>query len=292
MRGRALHAVLYVVATLSVSSASIIVRLSQASGVANAFWRLLIATVIIGLFNRALYGSKSALIVLNKHTVLAGVGLGLHFALWMDSLFRLPVAVSTLIVDSFPAYTLLIEVLLFKMKVSSIKLFGFFLSILGVTLYFRDALLDVSLDPLGVVESFLSSLAVTVYFLAGKLARRTLDIYRYAVSAYILGCMTVGIYSVLVSDNVLMYLERSWMYFVMLAIVPTIGGHTVMNYLLKYYKPSTVSSITLFEPIGAALLAYVFLYEGLTQWHATIMLLTIVGLSLILLSERKEGELH
>lgn len=45
-----------------------------------------------------------------------------------------------------------------------------------------------------------------------------------------------------------------------LALVPTIMGHTVFNWALRYVKAAVVSVSILGEPVGATILAY-FIFD-------------------------------
>ena len=49
--------------------------------------------------------------------------------------------------------------------------------------------------------------------------------------------------------------------FLALALLPTICGHTVFNWTLRHLPASMVSTAFLGEPVGASLLAWVFLAE-------------------------------
>jgi len=53
--------------------------------------------------------------------------------------------------------------------------------------------------------------------------------------------------------------SRELTLFLLLAIVPTIFGHTMFNYALKRVPAHIVSTSVLGEPVGASLLAYLLL---------------------------------
>ena len=55
-----------------------------------------------------------------------------------------------------------------------------------------------------------------------------------------------------------------YLYLVLLAVGPQLIGHSTFNWALKYLSASTVAVLTLGEPIGATLLAYLLLGETLT----------------------------
>jgi drug/metabolite transporter (DMT)-like permease len=76
--------------------------------------------------------------------------------------------------------------------------------------------------------------------------------------------------------NVLVFEPREVIIFLALAIFPTALGHSVNNYLLTLVPAYVISSAVLGEPIGATLLAAVFLSEIPTE-------LTLIGFGVILL---------
>jgi drug/metabolite transporter (DMT)-like permease len=53
------------------------------------------------------------------------------------------------------------------------------------------------------------------------------------------------------------YSPVEWTYFVLLAVVPTILGHTVFNWALRHVRPSAISVAFLGEPVVASFLAFI-----------------------------------
>ena len=72
------------------------------------------------------------------------------------------------------------------------------------------------------------------------------------------------------------YTDETWLAFVGLALISTIGGQFVFNLLLKKVSASAVTMSILGEPIGTCILAYLLLNEGL-------MLQQFVGIVIIML---------
>ena len=283
-----LVACLLAVAAVSISSAAILVRLSHASALACAFWRLILSSAMLLPWLASEHdGSGKNSLVVTPTMVVAGVSLGLHFALWMDSLFRIPVAVSTAIVVLYPVHSMLFETLRGE-KMAPIGVAGMILALLGLLLYFGDSLLVGGLDVLGLVESFLALVLAAVYFYLGRMARQEMSVYSYAAPTYLFGALTVLASSLVVGDNVFSYLRGSWVWFVALAAIPMIGGHTVMNYLLEFRRSSTVTSIAFLEPVLASALACVLLGETPELRHILVMLMMAAGVALVVLGEKKE----
>jgi drug/metabolite transporter (DMT)-like permease len=71
------------------------------------------------------------------------------------------------------------------------------------------------------------------------------------------------------------YSGREYLLFALLAIFPTILGHSVFNWALKYVRASFVATSVLGEPVFATILAVFFFAELPTVW-------TLVGGAMIL----------
>ncbi|MEM0026485.1 MAG: DMT family transporter [Ignisphaera sp.] len=279
---RAIHVALFVVASISIGSASILVRLSNASPIACAFWRLVIAAIVLALIPTS---EKMPRPIPHKHflnTFIAGFALASHFALWMDSLFRVSVAVSTTIVVLYPVHLAIIEFLKGE-KPTHLEVIGIatsFLSVVLLAAYTQHSPAKNSL--VGVVESFAASIAAAVYFYIGRVSRKYMGIREYSVATYATASIIALTYSFIAKDDVLSYLQRSWVWLLALAIIPMIGGHTTMNYLLKFYKSSTVTSIALAEPAIATTLATIILKEPLEPIYVISLALATAGTATVL----------
>ena len=68
--------------------------------------------------------------------------------------------------------------------------------------------------------------------------------------------------------------------FLVIAVVPMIFGHTVYNWTLRYLEASLVSISLLGEPVGATILAYVFLNETPSRLTLIGGTVTLVGIYL------------
>ena len=73
-----------------------------------------------------------------------------------------------------------------------------------------------------------------------------------------------------------------------LGVVPTIIGHSVFYYLVKYLSPTVVASIPLGEPFIASVLAW-FIFPGQILNFYIIFggILTLFGLFVIIQSKKK-----
>ncbi|MEM4054166.1 MAG: EamA family transporter, partial [Desulfurococcaceae archaeon] len=104
---------LLLIAALSISSASILVLLSKADALGCVFWRLSITSLLLTSYAsiqcRELFKRIACNRQLLKVSALSGFALFTHFALWIESLFYIPVSYSTTIVVTYPMQLILLD---------------------------------------------------------------------------------------------------------------------------------------------------------------------------------------
>ena len=86
------------------------------------------------------------------------------------------------------------------------------------------------------------------------------------------------------------YSGREWGIFALLAVVPTVFGHLLFNWLMKYATASTVSMSVLGEPVGASLLAFLLLNESMNSCRRQGALV-LLGLVLFLKVGKSKSDL-
>lgn len=84
------------------------------------------------------------------------------------------------------------------------------------------------------------------------------------------------------------YPGMDWIWFLALAVIPTIFGHTVFNWALRYVKAAVVSVSILGEPVGATLMAFFIFKEvpGLMQIMGGLAI--IAGLYIFIAASRNQ----
>ncbi|RLE53856.1 MAG: EamA/RhaT family transporter [Candidatus Methanomethylicota archaeon] len=278
------------VAVVGVSWASIFVVLSSAPGVVCAFWRLTFSSILTWLALMAI--ERRVKFVLNHLflTFISGLFLAAHFAFWMESLFMVPVAISTTIVCSHPLFSSFLGFMVMGEKPRIIQLAGSIIAILGLLLLVTStSQLAGELGLLGVVYALIGALTVAAYFTIGKFLRRKLNTLTYTALVYSWATLAILMYALILHVDLIGYDLKSWLAFLALAFIPMLLGHTMLNYALKYFSLIAVTTVTLGEPVGASLLAMMILGEQcdvITYFSITI---TLVGIALTLFGER-DGE--
>lgn len=273
--------VLLFIGIAAISFSAILVKWSAAPTSIVASHRLLITVLLMSPF-LIKYWPEMKRITTKSYIKLvwSGICLGLHFLLWMASLRYTSVASSTAILTLEPVVVMLGSYLVFRHKTSSGALIAMFIAIIGAMMIgwgdFRfsgDALL-------GDFLSFLGMIAVAIHMILGQGLRTHISAFVYSWWVFLIGGIVLLIYNLIAGYSLWNYGPSEWVLFLLLAIIPTLFGHLLFNWLLKYMQATTVSMSVIGEPLGATILAYYLLGETITwiQFAAGILLLIGVGL--------------
>jgi drug/metabolite transporter (DMT)-like permease len=83
------------------------------------------------------------------------------------------------------------------------------------------------------------------------------------------------------------YPAETYLWLLLLALVPQLLGHSTYNWALEYLSAAYVSIALLGEPIGSAILAYYFLAEVPTPLKIFGAILILTGIFIASMGETK-----
>ncbi len=265
---RATAYVAILVAVVGVSFASLFFRLAESPPLVKAFYRLAIAALILLPIVLLRSGRSLRAIPLRDWGLMALTGaiLGLHFGTWVTSLGLTSVAASTLLVSCHPVVVGLVSHRYLGDRVRRWVALGIALALGGLVII---ALGDYggggdSLE--GDLLAFAGGVAAGFYLLLGRRLRQRLDLLPYVFTVYSTAALTLLGAILLFGESPVPAapdhgLVTELLLFLALAVVSSIGGHTLYNWVLRRI-PATVISISLVgEPLGASVLAAAFLGE-------------------------------
>jgi drug/metabolite transporter (DMT)-like permease len=227
---------------------------------AIAFYRMALATVLLA---PVAFAWKRKEIAAFKGRDLAMLGLGglflaLHFGAWISSLKYIPIATSVVLVNSHPLFVVIASFVFLGQKPSRRSLLGTIVGLIGMLIISRDGLGNAEFALKGDVLAILGALAVVGYFIIGSKVRTHVSLLGYVTPLYAVCSVFLFLWTLAAGNRLYPYTPTVWSYFLALAIVPTILGHTVFNWAIKHVLPSTISLVFLGEPIGASVLAFFF----------------------------------
>ena len=250
------------VAVLAVSFAAIFIRLSNAHPISIAFYRMFFSTLTL-LFFIPYY--KDEIKSLNKKDWLvllsAGIFLAVHFASWISSLNYTSVASSVVLVTAHPLVVSWISGWHLDEKTSKKAYLAIIVALFGV---FVMTYSDYSVTPTALFGDFLAIIgmfAVAAYIIRGREMRKRMSVVPYSFIVYGFSTVFLAIFSIGFSTSFKIYPPREYLLFLALALIPTMFGHTLYNWALKYVRAKVVSISLLGEPIGSSILAFFILSE-------------------------------
>ncbi|CAM4258073.1 DMT family transporter [Lederbergia lenta] len=283
------------IGVFSVSTSAIFVKLSTAEAGVVAFYRMLFSVIIMLpiFFPRYLHELRA---ITNKdwfYTIIAGIFLAFHFILWFESLNYTSVASSTVLVTLQPLFAFIGTFFFFKEKFSLKAVVCAIVAVLGSIIISWG---DFRISGAALYGDFLALAAcalITAYLLFGQNVRQRISLITYTFLVYLISSIVLLIYVITISNDTLYpYPASDWFYFLLLAVVPTLMGHTLFNWSVKWLSTSTISMAILFEPVGAAVLAFYILGEKIMWTQIGGGLIIIISVSLFIYDDRKQKVLH
>ena len=276
--------ILLIIALLSVSTSPIVAKsLTNVPAVSISFWRM-----IIGAFFLWLYSSFYNQGIMKKSknyskTVIAGILLGLHFALFFGAIKLTLISNATFLGTLAPLFTLILEILIFKRKFNPKVIFGLGLSLIGAYVIFGN---EFDLSEKYILGNFLAlicSLCLALCFMIAEKVRQNENTIVYTRLLYLSAAITLLLIALLNNTPLLGFTYYEYLGLLFLGIVPTIIGHNAIYYSVKYVSPTIVSAFPLGEPIIATILAFFIFGESIGISIYIGGLITLLGLILITL---------
>lgn len=240
---------LLMIALLSVSSASLVVRmLPDTNAITIAFWRMFLASIMVFTISYKNIFS----FVPDKKIILAGVFLGIHFALFFRSVQLTSIAEAALLGTTAPIFTELYAIIFQKKPILPLVIFGLFVAFVGAGVLVSQSSFSET-GALGNVLAILCSIAISFVLVFGKDIRKSVGLFEYTRWLFFFASCTLFIISLIANVSIFSFSPENFPWFIFLALVPTMVGHNIFYYLIKTLNTTTVAAVPLGEPIISSL---------------------------------------
>nr|WP_302058596.1 DMT family transporter [Paenibacillus sp. MZ03-122A] len=269
------------ISILSVSISSIMIKSSDTPTSVAGMYRLYMSVLIMLPFVpwkmfRSLEMNKK-----DWSTVfIAGLFLGLHFLFWMESLVYTSVASSMVILSLQPLFVMMGSYIMFRERANILTILCLIAALVGsIIIAWGD--IGISREALiGDGLSLVGTILVSAYMLAGQKVSHKINANVYSVIVFFIGGSVMLVYNLLNHYALIEYGSSDWMYFLLLAVIPTIFGQYIFNLLLKSMGATTVSVGIIGEPVLAIILAYLFLGEIISAFQFIGGIMTLFGMGM------------
>ena len=263
--------VLATAGVLAIASSAILIRFAFVEGgrtdtgfvFALAACRILLGTLLLLPFaklQKINRNHKQAI----QFAIASGVILAFHFGTWFASLAYTSVVISTTLVTTNPIWVALLSLIFLKEFPSKKAWPGISLAIMGsfwMSLQEAQSLETAEIEFLGPGLALIGAFCASCYLLLGQAAqRRGLSVLQYSTIAYGTAGLLLAV-AVTLMGNWPNWSLNLILIVVAMALGPQIFGHTSINGLLRIWRSSSVATLILLEPVGAGLLAGIFLHE-------------------------------
>lgn len=277
------------IGVIAVSASAIFVKLTTAPSGVTAFYRLFFSVLFMLPIFLGRHISELRLITKKDwlFSAIAGILLAFHFILWFESLNYTSVASSTVLVTLQPIFAFVGTFIFFKEKLSWKAILSGIIAVAGSVIISWGDFRISGAALFGDILALIACALVTAYLLFGQDVRKRVSLITYTFVLYFMSSVTLFIYTVAVGEPLFSYPASDWIYFILLALIPNLLGHTLFNWSLKWLSTSTISMAILFEPVGATILAYYLLDEYVLWTQILGGIIVIGGILLFVADERK-----
>ena len=265
------HYLVPLLAMVAYAWAAILIRYAEeADPFVIAFYRMAVASVVWAPFYWS--GKRSTRKV--KPTkrqwsliVLAGVMLCLHFATWISSIRYTTVSSAVFLILTQPMMVAVAAHFILHEKLNRFHILSFLLTIIGAAFIFGG---DLALNReylFGDFLAFIGAAAAGAYLFIARLVRSDREeepgvpLQKYLPPVFAISALGLLVLCLVSGQPLGPFQRETWIALLLLGLVPTVIGHSLLNWSTRYLSALAVNISLVGEPIGASLLAYLLFTE-------------------------------
>jgi drug/metabolite transporter (DMT)-like permease len=286
-----------VLGVLAVSTSSIFIRFAQndAPSLVIAAYRLTLASLLLSPI--ALFRQRSVLSSLTRREMFlafaSGIFLALHFASFITALEYTTVTSSVVLATSTPLWVAALAPLILKEPMNRYLLIGMVMALVGSTIVgLSDTcafnLNGINCPPLAnfledqsLLGNFLALFAAWMavgYIMIGRRLRSKVSLISYVFLVYGIAALVLDLFMFLAGQTPVGYRSQTYLWLVLLALVPQLLGHSSYNWALGHLSATYVSIAIIGEPVGSTILAYFLLEETPSALKIFGAILILIGI--------------
>jgi drug/metabolite transporter (DMT)-like permease len=252
-----------IVGIFAISTSAILIRWSSSEPLVIGSYRQTFATFLFLPFLikdrfKEVFSLKFKDII---ELVVIGLILGAHFGFWISSVKATSVAASVLLGTCHIVYVSIIGWLVFGESLNKKGILGTLLALSGIIILFGGDLLQDPGNFQGNLLAFVSGILAGLYYLGGRKHRKKISLPTYAFIVYLSSAVAMWIVVLIQGLEYQKISNSEFQLFFLMALVPTLLGHTMQNWALAFLPAYVISITLLVEPIGSGILAWLIFDE-------------------------------
>ncbi len=249
-----------VIAVIVISFAAIMIKLATAPPLIIAFYRMFFSSIILTPIFLYKY-KKQYRLFFNYRIILAGIALAFHFVFWITAFEFTSVANAVIFVALQPLFTLFLEYLFSREDLKRKTVIGVILAIVGSIIISAGDINILFSRVWGDILALIGGFFAAIYLFIGRNLREKVDYFPYIYVIYVYAALCIALCIVFTGFSFTGYTDINYLYFLGLALGPTLIGHSIFNYSVRFVPASIVSLSFLLEPLITTVLARLILKE-------------------------------
>ncbi len=266
---------------VSFSASAILVRYAaDAPGMAIAVWRTVFAVLLLAPLALPRIGREVRAFTRRDVAMIVGAGvlLGIHFITWIESLYHTSVASASVLVTMSPIFLALLGYFVLGERLPLVVVAGIVLAVAGAALIALGDAAGAAARPgslLGNSLALFAAVVVSCYLVIGRVVRQKTSWLAYVFPLYFVVALTTLTGAWVAGTPLGGHGAGFYGLCALMAIGPQIIGHGSFNYAVRYFPAAILGLLSLSEPVGASLAAYVLFGEAPAP-------LALVGMAVVL----------
>jgi drug/metabolite transporter (DMT)-like permease len=262
---------------------AILVRWAGVPGPSSAFYRVLVAGIVLIPWRLARGGTRPIERRAAAIAVLGGVFFALDIALWNSAVMYTGAAVASILGNNTPVFVGILSWIVFRKRPHAAFWIGLSLSLAGCLAIMRPS----SADPEHPITLYGNLLAVggsaffAAYLVTTQRVRQSMDTLTFNSLAIAGSIVTMLIVCLVLREPLAGFTPRTWTALVALGLVSQLAAYYALVYALGHL-PATVTSVSLLAQVpSTGLLAWLLLGEHLTAAQIAGGAVVLVGIFVV-----------
>jgi drug/metabolite transporter (DMT)-like permease len=261
------------------STAIIFIKLSPEQPFLLSAYRLLIAALALTpLFLRDVRKHREfSMQTLLGVAMLPGIALAAHFISWIIGARMTTAVNATLLVTLTPVVMPFLLFFMIQERITSGEFWGTVLSIGGVAILSVGDFNFSRQYFWGDMICLLSMLFYSYYLVISRKNRRIPSIWLYVVPLYWIAGLVCFVSALFFVNPVKAYTLREGLLILGLGLIPTVIGHSILNYIMQVQRGQLASIINMGHFFFAGVFAYIFIGELPRNNFYVASILIVIG---------------